>query len=205
MKKWDKLADEKTIKNTVAALKANGIDAQVVENRQEAKRKVLELIPESSEAMTMTSVTLDTIGLSEEINKADSRFRPVRDKLYAMDRNTQVQEMNRLGAAPEFAVGSVHAVTEDGHVLIASNTGSQLPVYSFGALHVIWVVGAQKIVKNTDEGIKRIYEHSLPLESERAKKAYGVPGSAVNKVLIINKEVQPGRIKLILVKEKLGF
>ena len=205
MKKWDRLADEKTIENTVAALKANGIDAQVAENRQEAKRKVLELIPESSEAMTMTSVTLDTIGLSEEINKADSRFRPVRDKLYAMDRNTQVQEMNRLGAAPEFAVGSVHAVTEDGHVLIASNTGSQLPAYSFGALHVIWVVGAQKIVKNTDEGIKRIYEHSLPLESERAKKAYGVPGSAVNKILIINQEVQPGRVKLILVKEKLGF
>ena len=205
MKKWDKLADEKTIKNTVAALKANGIDAQVVENRQEAKRKVLELIPESSEAMTMTSVTLDIIGLSEEINKADSRFRPVRDKLYAMDRNTQVQEMNRLGAAPEFAVGSAHAITEDGHVLIASNTGSQLPAYSFGALHVIWVVGAQKIVKNTDEGIKRIYEHSLPLESERSKKAYGVPGSAVNKILIINQEVQPGRVKLILVKEKLGF
>ena len=205
MKKWDRLADEKTIENTVAAVKANGIDAQVAENRQEAKRKVLELIPESSEAMTMTSVTLDIIGLSEEINKADSRFRPLRDKLYAMDRNTQVQEMNRLGAAPEFVVGSVHAVTEDGHVLIASNTGSQLPAYSFGALHVIWVVGAQKIVKNTDEGIKRIYEHSLPLESERAKKAYGVPGSAVNKVLIINKEVQPGRIKLILVKEKLGF
>ena len=205
MTKWDKLADRKTIETTVAALKANGIDAQVVENRQEAKRKVLELIPESSEAMTMTSVTLDTIGFSEEINKEDSRFRPVRDKLYAMDRNTQVQEMDRLGAAPEFAVGSVHAVTEDGHVLIASNTGSQLPAYSFGALHVIWVVGAQKIVKNTDEGIKRIYEHSLPLESERAKKAYGVPGSAVNKILIINQEVQPGRVKLILVKEKLGF
>ena len=204
MKKWDKLADEKTIKNTVAALKANGIDAQVVENRQEAKRKVLELIPESSEAMTMTSVTLDTIGLSEEINKADSRFRPVRDKLYAMDRNTQVQEMNRLGAAPEFVVGSVHAVTEDGHVLIASNTGSQLPAYSFGALHVIWVVGVQKIVKNTDDGIKRIYEHSFPLEDERAQKAYGMR-SGVNKILIVNKEIQSGRINVIFVKEKLGF
>jgi len=204
MKKWDKLADEKTIENTVAALKANGIDAQVAENRREAKRKVLELIPESSEAMTMTSVTLDTIGLSEEINKADSRFRPVRDKLYAMDRNTQVQEMNRLGAAPEFVVGSVHAVTEDGHVLIASNTGSQLPAYSFGALHVIWVVGVQKIVKNTDDGIKRIYEHSFPLEDERAQKAYGMR-SGVNKILIVNKEIQSGRINVIFVKEKLGF
>lgn len=205
MAKWDKLADEQTIQNTIKALKQNGIEAVVVSNSEEAKKKVLELIPKGSEVMTMTSTTLDSIGLSGEINKAVGKFKPVRDKLYAMDRNTQVQEMNRLGAAPEFVMGSVHAVTEDGHVLIASSTGSQLPAYSFGALHVIWVVGAQKIVKNTDEGIKRIYEHSLPLESERAKKAYGVAGSAVNKILIVNKELQPGRVKLILVKEKLGF
>lgn len=205
MANWDELADEQTIQNTVKALKQNGIEAVVVSNSEGAKKKVLELIPKGSEVMTMTSVTLDTIGLSEEINRAGRKFKPVRDKLYAMDRNTQVQEMNRLGAAPEFVVGSVHAVTEDGHVLIASNTGSQLPAYSFGALHVIWVVGAQKIVKDIDEGIKRIYEYSLPLESKRAKKAYGVPGSAVNKILIVSKEVQPGRTKLILVKEKLGF
>lgn len=205
MAKWDTLASQHSIKNTIKALKQNGIEVVGVNNGEEAKRLVLELIPKGSEVMTMTSTTLDSIGLSGEINKADGKFKPVRDKLYAMDRNTQVQEMNRLGAAPEFVVGSVHAVTEDGHVLIASNTGSQFPAYSFGALHVIWVVGAQKIVKNTDEGTKRIYEHSLPLESERAKKAYGVPGSAVNKILIINKEAQPGRVKLILVKEKLGF
>lgn len=205
MKKWDKLADEQTIQNTIKALKQNGIEAVVVNNIREAKKKALELIPQGSEVMTMTSVTLDAIGLSDEINRVDGKFKPVRDKLYALDRNTQAQKMNRLGAAPEFVVGSVHAVTEDGHLLIASNTGSQLPAYSYGALHVIWVVGAQKIVKDTSEGIKRIYEHNLLLESERAKKAYGVSGSAVNKILIVNKEVQPGRIKLILVKEKLGF
>ena len=205
MANWDKLASKRSIQNTVKALEQNGIEVMVVNRGKEAKEKALEYIPEGSEVMTMTSTTLDTIRLSEEINKADGKFKPVRDKLYAMDRNTQAQEMNRLGAAPEFAVGSVHAVTEDGHILIASNTGSQLSAYAYGALHIIWVVGAQKIVKNTDEGIKRIYEHSLPLESERAKKAYGAPGSAVNKILIINQEVQPGRVKLILVKEKLGF
>lgn len=205
MGKWNKLADEQAIQNTVKALGKNGIEAVVVENGKEAKRMVLESIPQGSEVMTMTSVTLDTIGLSEEINKVNGKFKPVRDKLYAMDKNTQQQEMNRLGAAPEFAVGSVHAVTEDGHVLIASNTGSQLPAYAYSALQVIWVVGAQKIVKNTDEGFKRIYEYTLPLESERAKKAYGAPGSAVNKLLIINQEIQKGRIKLIIVKEELGF
>lgn len=205
MTNWDKVADDQTIKNTILALENNGLKAVVVDSRKEAKEKVLDLIPKGSEVMTMTSVTLDTIGATEEINRKDGKFKPLRDKLYSMDKNTQQQEMNKLGAAPEFAVGSVHAVTEEGEVLIASNTGSQLPAYSYGALNVIWVVGAQKIVKNIDQGIKRIYQYSLVLENERAKKAYGVPGSAVNKILMVNKEVQPGRIKLILVKEKLGF
>lgn len=205
MIKGKRLADEQTIKKTIKALERNGIETIVVANGKEAKEKALALIPEGSEVMTMTSVTLETIGLSEEINRKDGKFKPVRDKLYAMERKTQAQEMNRLGAAPQFVVGSVQAVTEDGHLLIASNTGSQLPAYAYGALHLLWVVGVQKIVKNIDEGIKRLYEYCLPLESERAKKAYGVPGSAINKILIINKEVQPKRAALILVKEKLGF
>lgn len=204
MAKWDILASEKTVQNTMKALKQNGIETIVVDSGKEANEKVLDIIPRGSEVMTMTSVTLDTIGLSEEINKADGKFKPVRDKLYAMDRKTQTRQMNRLGAAPEFVIGSVHAVTEDGHVLIASNTGSQLPAYVYGALHVVWVVGIQKIVKNTDEGIKRIYEYVFPLEDKRARAAYGV-GSGVNKLLILNKEVAPGRITMILVKEKLGF
>lgn len=204
MAQWDKLASKQTIQNTVKALERSGIEVVVVNSGTEAKRKVLELIPEGSEVITMTSVTLNTIGLSEEINKADGKLKPVRDKLYAMNRNTQAQEINRLGAAPEFAVGSIHAVTESGHVLIASATGSQLPAYVYGASKVIWVVGTQKIVKNTDEGMKRIYEYVFPLEDERAKKAYGM-GSGVNKLLIVNKEIAPGRITLILVKERLGF
>ncbi len=157
-----------------------------------------------SEVMTMTSVTLDAIGLSEEINKAGGKFKPVRDKLYAMDRKTQAREMNRLGAAPEVAVGSVHAITEDGHVLIASATGSQLPAYAYSAGKVIWVAGSQKIVKNTEEGLKRIYDYVFSLEDERARAAYGM-GSGVNKLLIVNKEVTPGRMILIVVKDKLGF
>ncbi|MBI5151301.1 MAG: LUD domain-containing protein [Candidatus Pacebacteria bacterium] len=202
---WDVVADEQIIQKTIQALENNEIHAVVVNTGKEAKEKALELIPNGSEVMTMTSVTLDSIGVSEELNKKDGKYTSVRDKLYAMDRKTQHQEMNRLGTAPEYAIGSVHAVTEDGQVLIASNTGSQLPAYVYGASHVIWVVGAQKIVKNMNEGMKRIYEYTLPLESERAKKAYGVPGSAVNKILIINKEVQKGRISLIFVREKLGF
>ena len=201
--KWNKIADKRIVEKTIDALKKRGIDAYFVKNSDEAKKKVLEIIPERSEVMTMSSVTLDSSGISSEINNS-KKFNAIRDKLYSMDRNQQKIEMNRLGAAHEYAVGSAHAVTEDGMVLIASNSGSQLPAYAYGSGKVIWIVGAQKIVKNLDEAFKRIYEYTFPLEDARAKKAYGM-NSNVSKILIVNKEIQPERIILIFVDEVLGF
>ena len=142
----------------------------------EAKEKVLQIIPEGAEIMNMSSVTVDSIGLAKEINES-GKYDSVRNKLVAMDRKTQGPQMQKLGAAPEWVVGSVHAVTEDGKVIVASASGSQLPAYAFGSSHVIWVVGSQKIVKDLDDGMKRVYEYVFPLENERAKKVYG--GQAV--------------------------
>ncbi len=203
MEKWENLADEQSLQKTVAALKGSGIEAVVVKDGAEAKRKVLELVPVGAEVMTMTSVTLDTIGVAQEINES-GKYDSVKKKLMSMDRATQGREMQKLGAAPEWALGSVHAVTEDGKVIVASATGSQLPAYAYGAGKIIWVVGAQKIVKSQEEGMKRIVEHTFPLENARAQKVYGM-GSNISKVLIISKEFAPGRITMILVKEKLGF
>lgn len=203
MSKWDQLVDQKTIDKTIKALNANGINAKFVKSAEEARKEVFALIPKGAEVMNMTSVTLETLGIAQEITES-GKYNSVRKKLMGMDRKTQGLEMQKMGAAPEWAIGSVHAVTEDGHVLIASQGGSQLPAYAGGASYVIWVVGAQKIVKNKDGGIKRIYEHSLPLENERAKKVYG-RGSSVGKILIIEKEVKPNRITMILVNEVLGF
>jgi len=201
--KFGRLADDETINLAVAALKANGIEATVAENSQEAKQKVFEIIPEGAEVMNMSSVTLDTTGIAKEIVES-GRYNSVRNQLTKMDRQTQNLEMQKLGAGPDWAVGSVHAITQDGKVLIASNTGSQLPAYAYGSAHVVWVVGAQKVVKNLEEGMQRIYEYSLPLENERAKKAYGME-SNVSKILILNKEISPGRVSMVIVKEKLGF
>lgn len=201
---YTKLASPERIKKTIENLKANGIEAFFVQTGQEAKDRVLELIPEGAEVMNMTSVTVDTIGLGQEILNS-GRFEAVRNRLAKLDHTRDRQEMKKLGATPEYTVGSAHAVTEDGQVIIASNTGSQLPAYAYGAGKVIWVVGARKIVKDLEEGMKRIYDYVLPLEAERARKAYGVSGSFVSKLLIINKEVEPGRMILILVNEVLGF
>lgn len=200
---FDQLKDVQIAEKTITALQSNGFTAYCVETGEAAKQKALELIPRGAEVMTMTSVTLDTIGLARELNESGN-FESVRNKIKSLNRETQSAEMRKIGSAPAWAVGSVHAVTEDGEVLIASNTGSQLAAYSYGAQHVIWIVGTQKIVKNRDEAMKRIYEYAFPLENERANKAYGM-GSNVSKLLIINREVNPHRLTVVFVNEKLGF
>lgn len=204
MDKYTIIPNQGIIESTISALKSNGIAAEVVSTGSEAKKRVLELIPEGSEVMTATSTTLEQIGLDKEINETD-KYKPVKKELSALKRDTDHRKMQQIGAAPEYIVGSVHAVTKDGKVLVASNTGSQLPAYLYGADRVIWVVSAKKIVENQEEAFKRIYDYVLPLESERAHKAYGAEGSNVSKLAIFSKEVNPERITMILVKEDLGF
>ncbi|OHA49694.1 MAG: hypothetical protein A2991_03560 [Candidatus Terrybacteria bacterium RIFCSPLOWO2_01_FULL_58_14] len=201
--KFGRLADHATLERAAVALEKNGIAAVIVEDGEAAKKKVREIIPEGAEVMTMSSMTLEAIGLVQELNES-GRYQSAKAKLMTMDPKTQGLEMRRLGAAPEWAVGSVHAVTEEGTLLVASNTGSQLPAYAYAAGHVIWVVGAQKVVKDTEEGLRRIDEYSFPLEDERAQKAYGVH-SFVSKILILNREIAKRRATVIFVKEKLGF
>ncbi len=203
MNKYNKIANQETINKTVASLKKNGINAEVVENGEAAKKRTLELIPEDSEVMNSSSVTVDSIGLAKYINES-GKFNSVKNELNKLDREKDGLKMQKLGSAPQYIVGSVHAITTDGKVVIASNTGSQIPGYSYGSMNVIWIVGAQKITKNLDEALKRVQDYVLPLESERLKKVYGVP-SNISKLLIINREVNPERIKMIIVKENLGF
>jgi len=63
----------------------------------------------------------------------------VRPKLLAMDRETQMDEMRRLGAAPDYMLGSVHAVTEDGSHAVASASGSQIGPHSSSAVNQLLV------------------------------------------------------------------
>jgi len=198
-----KLASNEQIERTVKALEANGIHAVVAENGDEAKRIFFELVPEGAEVFLGASVTLETLGIKDEIDKS-GRYDSLRPKMFALDRATQGREIRKLGGAPDYAAGSVHAVTEDGQIMIASNTGSQLGPYASSAGKVIWVVGAQKLVKDLNEGFKRIYEYDLPLETEHMRQLYNA-GTGVNKVLIVNREIRPNRITLIIVKEELGY
>jgi hypothetical protein len=200
---YAELATDAQIERTVKALEANGMHAVVVENGTQAREKVAELLPAGAEVFISSSTTLNVLGITEDIDQS-ARYDSVRVKLSKLDRKTQGREMLKLGATPEYVLGSVHALTETGVALIASATGSQLGPYGAGASKVIWVVGSQKIVPNLEEGFKRIEEYTLALENVRAMKAYGM-NSSINKLLVVNREATPGRIMVVIVKENVGF
>ena len=203
IEEYAKQATDEKIERTSKALEANGIQTLIADTGADAKRLFLELIPEGSEVFLSSSVTLEQLGIVADVDQS-GKFDAVRPRMYAMNRETQGREIRKLISAPDFAAGSVHAVTEDGHVLIASATGSQLGPYASGAGRVIWVVGAQKIVKDLNDGLRRLNEHVVPLEEEHMQQLYKV-STAVNEMLIVNRATRPGRITMILVKEELGF
>lgn len=206
MSSYTLTAPKASVERTAAALKGNGFDVQVVANKEAALAAVKALVPQGSEVFTMSSITLETTGIAAELNGA--HYKSVRDSLNSMNRETQGRDMRIAGATPDVAVGSVHAVTETGTLLIASLTGSQLPAYASGAGKVVFVVGTQKIVKDLDAAMDRLNNHVVALESARARKAYGLPdtfNSAANKILLFSRELVPSRVTVVLVEEPLGF
>ena len=196
-------ATDEQIERTASALEANGIHTLIVEDGADAKRLFFELVPEGAEVFLGSSVTLENLGIRDKIDQS-GKYDALRPKMFAMDRTTQGREIRKLVGAPDYAAGSVHAVTEDGQVLIASNTGSQLGPYTSGAGNVIWIVGSQKIVKDLNEGFRRLEEYVVPLEEVHMQELYNMSTNA-SKVLIINREIRPNRITMIIVKEQLGF
>jgi len=196
------LPDEETLATTVVALEEHGFSVEVVDDFEAAREAVLARIPEGSSVMTNTSVTLQETGIAAAIDDGGP-YESARNKMMALDFATQLQEMKAVAGQPDFALGSVHAVTRDGTLVIASASGSQLASYAWGAANVIFVVGAQKLVSDAEAARERIYEHSLPLEDARAFAVYG-QNSRVGKILEIHQE-NPGRIHVVLVRQSVGF
>ena len=196
------LPDEPALQATVVALEEHGFSVEVVGDLDAARQAVLARIPEGSSVMTNASVTLAETGIWDAINNGGP-YDSARNKMFALDFETQAQEMKAIGGQPDYALGSVQAVTRDGTLVIASASGSQLASYAWGAANVIFVVGAHKLVSTLEAAHQRIYTHSLKLEDARAQAAYG-QHSQVGKVLEIHQEL-PGRIHIVLIRQVVGF
>jgi LUD domain len=196
-------APAQRLERAAAALTAHGFTVEILDDAAAARTRIKDLIPEGASVFTGASETLRLSGIEEDINDS-GRYDALRQRGRAMDRATQIDEIWRLMSTPDVIVGSVHALTETGSLVVASASGSQLPGYAGGAPRAIWVVGAQKVVPDLNAALHRVEDHCLPLENDRAMKAYGQP-SAINGLLILNAEHRPGRGTVLLLREAIGF
>ncbi len=195
-------APEATLHKVVAALERNHIDVRVVETREDARKLVLDLVPVGAEVHSGKSMTLQDIGVFSELFES-GHYDSLRSRYMALDRQTQAREIRKLMAAPDYMLGSVQALTEDGDLVIASASSSQIGPYASGAGRLILVVGSQKIVSGMDAAMRRIQEHVFPFEDATVRERMNI-GTFIGKVLIIRREWIEGRITAILVREPVG-
>ena len=189
---FERSADRAQLERTAAALTTRGFNAQVADTSAAARDLVLASIPDGAEVHIALSETMRELGVTKMIDES-GRYDSIRARLSTLDRATQGREMRKLGAAPDYIVGSAHAITDDG----------QLGAYAYAGGSVILVVGHQKLVRDLEAGLRRVREYSLPREFARMQ-GVGYPGSLLAKTLIIHNEPS-GRISVILVPETLGY
>ncbi len=203
---FNQLADNSVVLKTINSLKANGFLPLLVNSKEEAFEKIQEVIPDDASVMNGTSATLKEIGYIEYLKEGGHKWNNLHEKVLAELDPEKQAKLRKTSVISDFYLGSAHAVTENGEILIASNTGSQLPHLVYTSQNIIFVVGAQKIVSDIDEAFKRLNEHVIPLENERMKGVYGV-GTTHAKTLILHKEnpMMGRKIYVIVVNEKLGF
>jgi YkgG family uncharacterized protein len=183
-------------------LRERNFEVVVVDDAAQAKAEVMKRLPDGAEVHSAKSKTLEDIGVFSELNESD-RYDFLRKKLFKLDRKTQAREMRKLVSAPDFELGSVHAITEAGELVEASASGSQMGPYSGSSGQLILVVGSQKIVKDLDAAMRRIREHVLPYEDARLREQMGV-GTKICRVLILEQDYVAGRTTVILVRKPVG-
>jgi hypothetical protein len=195
-------ASSDEIDAVTTALERNNIEAVVVDTADEARERVLAMIPEGAEVHWAKSKTLEDLGLFPILNDS-GRYDALRPRYMKMDRATQGREIRKLTAAPDYMLGSVQAVTLDGALITVSYSASQIGPYAGGAGRVILVVGSQKIVPDLDAGIQRAREYVQPYEDARLREQLGV-GTRLAKLLVTFLEAQRGRTTVVLVREPVG-
>lgn len=204
---YTKLASKSTLEKTAEALKARGFTPMIVENGKGALEEIKKLIPQEASIMNGSSRTLEEIGFVDYLKAGQHGWNNLHEGILAEKEPAKQMLLRRQALISDYYLGSVHALSETGEMVIASNTGSQLPHIVYSSPNVVFVVGAQKIVPTLDDGRKRLREHVVPLEDENMQQKYKMH-TALNKEFLYHTEnvAFTGRtIHVLLVQEKLGF
>jgi L-lactate utilization protein LutC len=195
-------ATEAELQALAQRMRERNFEVVIVDTAAEARAEVLKRIPAGVTIHSGKSKTLEDMGLWQELME-NEQYDFIRRRTYKLDPRTQRDEIRRMGAAPDVMLGSVHAVTEAGQLVITSASGSQIGPIASGAGKLILVIGSQKIVPDLDSAFQRIKEHVFPYEDARLREAMGV-GTKITRTLILEQDFMPGRTTVILVRQPIG-
>jgi len=186
------------------------------ENKEKAQDKILKVIPQSASIGFSGSVTLDQLGI---IKRLESRGNKVFNPYKTGIGREESLELRRLGSQADYYLASANAVSRDGELVFFSAYGNRISGISY-AKNAIVVAGTNKLVPNLEEAVKRAREYATPLNCKRLnfntpcfkdgicrKEICLFPDykRMCCQILIIEAEISPDRLKVILVGENLGF
>lgn len=199
---YAKPAPEAVLEALAARLRERNFEVLIVDDADAAREAVLERIPEEASVHSGKSKTLEDAGIFSALMEGEG-YDFIRKRTLKLDRMTQRDEIRKLGSAPDVMLGSAHAVTEAGQIVITSASGSQIGPIASGAGRLILLIGAQKVVPDLEAAFRRIRDHVFPYEDARLREAIGV-GTKITRTLILESDFMPGRTTIILVRQALG-
>jgi L-lactate utilization protein LutB len=202
---YTKVPNIEVINKTITSLKNHGIEVILVDNRKQALEEISKNIPQGSKIMNGSSTTLIQIGFSDLLKSGNHKWINLHEEILKEKDYVKQSDLRRKAITEaNYFLSSINAITEDGKLIAVDASGSRVGALPFAAEKILIIAGANKIVPNLEEAFARINNYVINLENERAMKVYGMK-SSLNKWIIIEKESAPNRIKLILIKESLGF
>lgn len=185
-------------------------------NIDEACGKILEMIPLSASVGFSGSLTLDQLGI---VSMLESRGNKVFNQ-YQPDISREAGlEIRRQGANADYFLTSANAIAQTGELIFLSAYGHRISGIA-NSKNVLVVCGENKIVPSLQLAVTRAREYVTPWNCKRLNynSACFKDGACHNddcfspeykrmccQLLIIEAEITPGRLKVILVKQELGF
>ncbi|MBR1478729.1 MAG: lactate utilization protein [Lachnospiraceae bacterium] len=204
----NRLLSEKVIK----ALEQRQISAYYAEDKEEALKKALELIPEGASIGWGGSMSVNEIGLKDAV--IDGNYNVLNREAAKTPEERREIELKTFGC--DYFLTSSNAVTEDGVLVNLDGNANRVACITYGPSHVLMIVGMNKIVKDVDAAVSRVRNEAAPINAQRfpLKTPCHVTGACGNckmpdticcQMLITRYEKHPGRLHIILVNDDLGF
>lgn len=203
---------ENQAKSIIHKLEARKMEGYYCPDKESAKAKVLELIGPNKKVVTYGgSVSLEEVGLKEAVEEAGHDLLR-REKYVTPDEKRECFAKQTLA---DVFMMSTNAITLDGELVNIDGSGNRVACLSFGPNEVIVVAGMNKVVSNVEEGIARSRNFAAPPNTVRLGcdtpcAKIGQCGNCLNdticcQIVVTRASRVPGRIKVILVGEELGY